>query len=69
MIEKQNLKHGAYYKGVCKNAEVARWNSTKGVFVLWGKNKLESCSHPQDDIDDVFRPDFELLVAIEEIPI
>ena len=73
MIAKSELKHGAYYKGECRNASVARWNSDKQEFVNWrlkfGTEFTETICHPDDDeIYDVFTP-FEEVSAQREIPL
>ena len=51
-IAKSDLIHGAYYSGRCRNASVARWNSTRQCFVHWrskfGTNFLEDIKHPDD---------------------
>lgn len=75
MVAKEELKHGAYYKGVCRNADIARWNAEKQHFVYkrykFGTWFMEEIFHPADDnIYDVFRPDFELDPhVVEEIPL
>ena len=33
MIPKDQLVHGAYYEGECRNASVARWNAETQLFV------------------------------------
>lgn len=63
-IPKKDLIHGAYYKGTCRNATVARWNAEKEVFVHW-RNKfgwfLETICHPEDeDYFDVFVVDTQI---------
>ena len=64
-IARKDLKHGAYYKGRCRNAEVARWDDTRGVFVHWrtkfGHRFLEDIHHPEDERRfDVFIVEEEL---------
>lgn len=69
---KKDLKHGMYYKGTCRNAEIARWNANEQVFVHWrtkfGCKFLETIKHPDDDdVYDVFVVDCEC-DPVEEIP-
>jgi hypothetical protein len=61
------LKHGAYYKGRCRNATIARWNSDEGRFYHWRVKFhlvfIETIKHPdnEDEQWDVFR-------VVEELP-
>ncbi len=52
-IEKKDLKHGAYYMGQCRNADVARWNDDRQVFLYWrtkfGHTFLEEIRCPEDE--------------------
>ena len=71
-IAKKDLQHGVYYKGTCRNTEVARWNADKQVFVhwrtKWGTRFLETIKHPEDDaVYDVFVVECECN-PLEEIP-
>lgn len=64
-IPRKDLIHGAYYKGRCRNASVARWDNTCGVFIHWrtkfGDRFLEEIRHPQDENRyDVFIVEEEL---------
>lgn len=64
-IPLQDLKHGAYYRGRCRNATVARWNAENQIFVYWRTKFsfrfLEEIKPPElDDVYDVF-------YAVEEI--
>lgn len=73
-ILKRDLKHGAYYKGNCRNADLARWNDTKQKFVYWrhkyGLRFLEEICHPEDDhVYDVFWTECELDVPPFWIPL
>lgn len=51
-IAKADLKHGAYYAGRCRNAQVARWDANFQVFLYWrsklGHRMRESIRHPED---------------------
>ena len=53
MIQKKDLVDGAYYEGECRNAEVARWNGKKEVFVYlrtkFNETFPEEIKHPDDD--------------------
>ena len=74
MIEKKDLKHGSYYKGVCRNAGEARWNAETQRFYHWRtkfrSTFIEEIFHPEDDnVYDVFRPDTELPCPTEYIPL
>ena len=60
-IAKKNLKHGAYYYGTCRNAQIARWNEYDNLFYHWrnkfGNRFIETINHPDDeDHYDVFEP-------------
>jgi hypothetical protein len=35
MIPKEQLEHGAYYHGECRNASIARWNGEANIFIHW----------------------------------
>jgi hypothetical protein len=35
MVPKDQLEHGAYYHGSCRNASIARWNAEAKLFVHW----------------------------------
>lgn len=72
MIAKKDLIEGAYYKGHCRNARVARWNGT--VFIHWhtefGHKFLEEIYHPEDDnIYDVFVAEEKIDNPEKEIPL
>jgi hypothetical protein len=51
VIPKNKLIVGQYYRGGCRNAEVARWNGK--YFLYWrykfGDCFLEEICHPEDD--------------------
>jgi hypothetical protein len=66
-IPKKTLTHGSYYAGKCRNAFIARWDSTTGVFVHWRAKFnaffTEKIQHPEDARDnhfDYFLPLFEI---------
>jgi hypothetical protein len=57
-IAKKDLVHGAYYRGQCRNATVARWHAGDEQFYYWRYKFgwfIETIKHPEDDADfDVF---------------
>lgn len=72
-IAKQDLVHGAYYKGRCRNASVARWNGEKEIFLHWrtklGHTFLEEIHCPEDEqCYDVFVVEEKIEVPEKEIP-
>lgn len=71
-IPKKDLKHGAYYKGTCRNASEARWDTNHDVFwhyrTKFNYTFLEEIKHPEDDdYYDVFYPQEELETPTKEI--
>ncbi|HET8688686.1 MAG TPA: hypothetical protein VFM18_18885 [Methanosarcina sp.] len=52
-IQKENLEHGAYYKGRCRNASIARWNGETELFYHWrtkfGQRFIEEIRCPEDE--------------------
>jgi hypothetical protein len=65
MIPKSDLIDGAYYKGRCRNATVARWDGRRELFMHWrtkfGSTFLETIKHPEDETRfDVFVPECRL---------
>jgi hypothetical protein len=59
VISKEALVDGGYYRGTCRNAEVARWDAASDVFWYWrqkyGHTYLEAIKYPTDDaVFDVF---------------
>ena len=72
-VPKTALKHGAYYRGTCRNASIARWNEEKQCFyhwrTKWGNRFVETIKHRADDDHyDVFDVETEITVPTEEIP-
>lgn len=53
VIPKEKLEHGAYYKGRCRNASIARWDSELEHFFHWrtkfGQTFLEIIKCPEDE--------------------
>jgi hypothetical protein len=73
LLRKDQLEHGRYYAGRCRNANVARWHATAQCFVHWrekfGNRFLERIKHPVDEnYFDVFLPIEVARPGIEEIP-
>lgn len=61
MIAKDCLVDGAMYEGYCRNADKARWDANRGVFVIqrtkFGSTFEEDVDYPSDAADwDVFCP-------------
>lgn len=59
IIPKSQLRHGAYYRGMCRNATIARWHAGQQMFYYWrtkfGNVYLEGIKHRvDDDCFDVF---------------
>jgi len=52
-IKKEQLVHGQYYAGRCRNAEIARWDGKYQVFRHWrtkfGQTFLEEIRCPEDE--------------------
>lgn len=72
-IAKCDLEHGAYYRGHCRNATVARWNNDLQRFIHWrhkfGYRFLEEICHPEDEKHfDVFVVEEKIDNHNEEIP-
>jgi len=72
-LAKENLEHGKYYKGICRNAEEARWNADEQKFYHWrfkfGHRFVETIKHPEDEKHyDVFYPHELLLTPTKEVP-
>lgn len=73
VIPKAELEVGAYYKGRCRNATVARWNGK--VFIHWRfkfTQFLEEICCPEDEtIYDVFVAERKMLPdeVEQEIPL
>ena len=73
-ITKADLEHGAYYRGRCRNATLARWNAERQCFVHWrskfGSTFLEEIRHPEDDKHfDVFVVEEKTENPEHEIPL
>lgn len=61
LIPENELVHGTYYYGHCRNGSTARWDANNKVFIYWrhkfGDRFLETICHPERDKEfDVFFP-------------
>jgi hypothetical protein len=71
-VLKSDLIDGAYYKGKCRNATIARWNADIDKFVYWrtkfGSKFTETICHLNDDpYYDVFIA-YHICEPEEDIP-
>ncbi len=76
MLRKDQLEHGAYYRGMCRNAEVARWNSKvgNGIFIHWRTKFWETYPETiayweENHQFDEFRPFEKIEKPEKEIPL
>jgi hypothetical protein len=74
-LPRSELRGGAYYKGRCRNATVARWNDDEQCFYHWrekfGNIFIETIKYPTDEDEpwwDVFFVAEELEATKFEIP-
>ena len=53
LLRKEQLEHGRYYAGRCRNARIARWHAEAECFVHWrtkfNARFLERIKHPVDE--------------------
>lgn len=75
ILPKQQLVHGCYYKGRCRNATIARWNAEENCFYHWrekfGAVYIETIMYPTDETEpwwDVFDVAEELAGCKFDIP-
>src|SRR5262249_38747423 len=75
ILAKEHLRDGAYYKGRCRKATVARWNGKEQRFYHWrekfGNIFVETIKYPTDEVEpwwDVFDVVEELSNPRFEIP-
>jgi hypothetical protein len=68
ILPKDQLVHGVYYKGRCRNATIARWNGVENCFYHWrekfGRIYIETVKYPTD----VVEPWWDVFDVIEELP-
>jgi hypothetical protein len=71
-IARQDLIHGAYYRGRCRNATEARWNADEGQFYHWRYKfgwRVDCIKHPEDEKNfDVFVVEALIATPEKEIP-
>jgi|SRR5208283_5154251 len=75
ILPTERLRHGAYYKGRCRNATIARWNREEQCFYHWreklGRIFVQTIRYPTDELEpwwDVFDVVKQLPVCKFEIP-
>lgn len=78
MVPFEQLEHGAYYHGNCRNAHIARWNAEKQHFVHW-RTKFDNVytetigywieAKPGEHRFDEFKPFGKLAEPPFEIPL
>lgn len=74
ILPKNELTDGAYYKGRCRNATIARWNSQENCFYHWREKFtavfIETIKYPADEDPwfDVFFPVEQLSASTFDIP-
>jgi uncharacterized protein (DUF433 family) len=65
---KGRLIDGRYYKGRCRNAVIARWNSAENCFYHWrekfGNIFIETIKYPTDET----HPWWDVFDVVEELP-
>ena len=64
MLRKSDLEDGAYYRGYCRNAQVAMWSAEKNKF-LYMRQKftmrfVDAVEHPED------ARGYDLFIAFEK---
>ncbi|WP_137926296.1 hypothetical protein [Cupriavidus sp. 2SB] len=61
LLRRDELQHGVYYRGRCRNASIARWHAGIQRFVHWrtkfGERYLETIRHPADE------PEFDAFIV------
>jgi uncharacterized protein (DUF433 family) len=75
ILPRKRLRHGAFYKGRCRNATIARWNAQEQCFYYWrekfGRIYIQTIKYPTDEDEpwwDVFDVVEELKNLKFEIP-
>ncbi len=68
ILPKDQLRHGAYYKGRCRNATIARWHADEQCFYHWrekfGRIYIETIKYPTDQSE----PWWDVFDVVEELP-
>lgn len=72
IIPKAQLEIGAYYRGKCRNASIARWNGTKFIYRRHKFTMVffDDINHPEDDDGfDLFKPYSKEYDVEDELPL
>ena len=68
ILPKDQLRHGAVYKGRCRNACLARWNDEQHCFYHWREKfehiYIETIKYPTDEVE----PWWDVFDVVEELP-
>jgi uncharacterized protein (DUF433 family) len=68
ILPKDLLVHGHFYKGRCRNATIARWNSSEERFYHWrekfGRIYIRTIRYPTDEEE----PSLDVFDVVEELP-
>jgi uncharacterized protein (DUF433 family) len=68
ILPKDQLRHGAIYKGRCRNATIARWNGDEQCFYHWrekfGEVFIETIKYPTGEQE----PWWDVFDVVEELP-
>jgi uncharacterized protein (DUF433 family) len=68
ILPKDQLRHGAFYKGRCRNATIACWHDGEQRFFHWrekfGRIYIETIRYPTDEEE----PWFDVFDVVEELP-
>jgi hypothetical protein len=72
MIEKYELKWGAYYLGTCRNTNIAKWFNDEFIFInlQFGRPYIETIKYfgdVKEDNFDGFMPIREIIVGFDDI--
>ena len=72
MIEKHELKEGAYYLGTCRNTNIAKWFNNEFIFINleFGKPYIETIKYfgdVKEDNFDGFMPIREIILGFDDI--
>ena len=78
-IKKEDLVHGEYYIGRCRNASIARWDAIINHFLYWrtkfGHTVKEEIRCPEDEknfdvfvAEEIAKPPYKEIPLTEFIP-
>jgi len=65
MVRKEDLKHGAYYDGRCRNASIARWDGNRNCFIHWRTKFCDKFLEEIPHYDDAL-PNEDFFLATNE---